>query len=649
MAFDLDTATWGAPLPVPTQGTLSFTPAVAACGDGRVDVVYAGGRQHPFHRVLQITSSTALALAEETAIGGTISASLALTCSGYRRLELIGRGTDNLPYHNHFVGPADFTGLHDGSQISPGWQGWDQLTGAFYGTAFSGQVSAFAALASTRTGDVSLLTLQGGGSQPLLWNSYDSNRFGVAPWKAVEWRGFQQVGSVNAVGAPALAVSDRQLEVGLALRSGELRLARLSPTGLPQMEPLISSPGAPMPVSSGPGTLDIITPDINSGLDDFRLRNSESSTAFTTRSDPSWAPHIVSLAAVSSATGVIDVVGVADNNSLYHWRSLFGQWQQPVYVPFDVPSTPTSGLIGPGPIPQPSAPAPSVASSMPFIFGFQRPPSRPPTDHRRPVPIHQPPQPAIVPGAASSAPVLVATGAGQLELFAIGSRTYRGTPLGDGTLYHWRFTNGAWTPAEQVHWDRKASAAYFGQPAASSWGDGVVDLAVIEDDNGAVFHTRFLAAPVPSDRLVIGGAQSPPTPVFTQIGGIARDVPVLASLGPQRLGMLEIGTDGYAYENWAVPTAPAGGRFARAWTLEQIALGLNLSWTGFSPLTSTPVTVGGVARVGDSELAATATDQSGVTYVNRFAGSRWTGFVAIPRSSSGTAPAQSFKAPLIVH
>lgn len=633
--FNFDTTAWAPPWAVPTQGSVSFAPAIASCGDGRIDVVYVGGGRHPFHRVLQFGPSANIALGNETAIGGTLSAGPALTCSGYQRLELVGRGTDNVAYHNHFVGPADFTGVHENRQLSSGWQGWEQLSAVFFGTPFSsGQIAASLALASTRSGEVHLLAIQNGsGAQSLFSNSYDSNRFGVTAWSAVGWRGFEQPGSISSIGRPALAISDQQLEIAFALQNG-IGLAKVTSSGLPQPERRAALTGSSVVLSSGPGSVDVITPNVYTGLIDGSLHNSAgvTTTFASTTGSFGWSePHIVTVAAVSSGIGLIDAVGVGQDNSLYHYRRIGGEWLQAVKVPFTV------SAYAPSPPPAPEA----------RITGTPREPGSP----TLPQPIHHP-QPNTVPGAVLSSPVLVSTGAGQLELCAIGTRTYgRGEPLNDRTLYHWRFAGGAWSQAQQVEWDRSPSVTYFGQSAASSAGDGTVDLIVIQDGTGTVFHTRFLAAPVSGDSVisVTGNTPSPPKPVFTEIGGSAIDVPVLASLSTQKLALLEIGTDGYAYENWAIPVPAITGRIGRTWTPTQIALGINLAWSGFRPLASTPISVGEVAKVGANGLAAVAADPDGRTYLNRFVGLRWTGFVPMPAPGLQTAPAQNFKPLIIVH
>ena len=243
----------------------------------------------------------------------------------------------------------------------------------------------------------------------------------------------------------------------------------------------------------------------------------------------------------------------------------------------------------------------------------------------------------------------MATGAGQLELFAVGATTYNGSPIGNASLYRWRFNQGGWTQAQPVAWDLVPSAALFGQQAATTWGDGTVDLIVVQDGTGTVFHTRFLAAPVPSDQVTLtpGAAPGPPAAVFTSLGGRAVDVPVLTAFSAQRLGLIEIGTDNYPYENWATHAPAISGRTGRAWTPEQLALGLNLRWSGFQPLASTTLTGGGATRLSEGEAAAVAMDPDGRAYINHYTRYRWIGFLPLPRLPIPNAP--QFKPSVLVY
>ena len=646
MAFYLDGGVWGQPFLL-TQDSVSFAPAVASCGDGRIDVVYAGNGQHPFHVALNAGSVTSpyISVGNRTAIDGTLSASPALTCSGFQRLELIGRGTDNVLYHRHFVGPADSSGLINGRHIHSGWQDWEQLTDRFFGTAFSGEMGPSVAIASTRTGQVHFVTLQNGaGAHPLLHNTYDSSLFGHAPWVAVNWRGFQGAGSINVVGAPALAVSDRQLELGLAAANGGMQLSRVTgTTDAAQSEGLATSPTWPVVISAGPGALDVLSIGGAGELVDDRVRNGNVSAAFP----PSANLRILKQAAVSGGMGQIDVIGLGDDHSMYHWRFLRGQWQAPVLIPFYFTQTfyPPIRNRPPRTFLPPTTPAFSFVAASFFA--------------QRPKPVPQPlprPETRTVKGVILSAPILVATGAGQLELLAIGGEpvTEGSSLVNDPHLYRWRFVNGAWADAQKIESNFTPSATYFGQQAASSWGDGTVDVIVVEDSTGKMFHTRLLSAPVLADNVIIlpGTTPGPPTPVFREIGGSTMDTPVLTALTADHLGLFALGTDQYAYENWAaLPPPSTGGRFdrIRIWSPVDYALGLYLQWSGFRPLTATPVVLGGVARLGARELAMLAADPNGRVYQNRLVGSRWLGFAPLAGQPPQPRRTPSFTPVITVH
>ena len=209
---------------------------------------------------------------------------------------------------------------------------------------------------------------------------------------------------------------------------------------------------------------------------------------------------------------------------------------------------------------------------------------------------------------------LVSTGAGQMELFAI-DRDHR--------LYRWRFTGGAWAAGRQVPSAFRLSPALFTPQAASSWGDGTVDLVVVSED-GVMYHTR--AVPAAAAGSVIGAASNDaPDPVFTLIGGKTTEVPALTALTRNRLSLLAIGTDGYLYQNLAGPRSGL-----HAYTNRDFLLGLNLQWPGFKPLSSEAARLGGAVRLGDRSMSVLAEDAQGHLYWSQYTGSSWTGFSGLP-------------------
>ncbi len=564
--FDLETGHWSLTQSISTRGSVQFAPAVASCGGGRLEVVYAGDGQHPYHRPLLPSRTRILAnlqgggfdLGDEVEVGGTLSASPALTCSGYEQMELMGRGTDNVAYHNHFVGPNSAQGAIDGRQIQPGWQGWTGLGARFFGTVFlSGTVSASLAVDSTRNGEVSFVALQqSSGASPLMFDSFDSRRFARTEWDAVGWRGLEQVGTRHLTGIPAVAVSDRLLQVWTADSDASLHSVALMERNIWEVPGLATSAvglgAAAAVLSSAPGEVDVLSVDPQGNLHFSRSYNDRDYAQF-----PLGRPSgsgVFAIAAVSSGPGLIDLVTVSSDRSLHHWRKLYDRWQDPVTIS----------------------------------------------------------------GSVISAPVLVSTGAGQLELLAIG---------GDHKLYRWRFANGSWAGWQQIEGNLQLSTM-LGQQSASSWGDGSVDLVVVEDSTRGMFHMRLLPlAPQASGVLPAGGNTG-----FDAVGGKTTDIAMIAAEGPDQLTILARGTDGYLYENQSKritirrPTrTPRRGRKHPE---------TRLTWPGFKPLTSTTAVFGGMALLPDGELALLAERSNTAIALNRRRNQQWNGFLFLPQVSN---------------
>ena len=268
-SLDIETGTWRKLTLGNPAGGVRFAPAAVSCDSGRVDLVYVDHDGHPYHQT-HSTSSNGFTSGTSSVIDGTLSAKPVLACSGFQQLEMIGQGTDGFLYHNHFVGSASPQGAIHGLQIGPGWRGWLKLENFFDSPAVTGKPTAAAVLSSTWSGEVTLASLSGpniflsGGRA--LWNSFDSRRFGVAPWTAVDWRGFAAIGTRSFVGTPALATSDRTVEVGTAFHTDEgdqFGFQTYLGGGIPGWGSFTVAharfSGHPSPVFSGPGRVDVFS------------------------------------------------------------------------------------------------------------------------------------------------------------------------------------------------------------------------------------------------------------------------------------------------------------------------------------------------------------------------------------------------------
>lgn len=355
MVFDLETAVWSDPAELPGPGA-SLAPAVASCGDGRVDVVYGGPRpdvtvQHsvllptPAH-VTATTRSGFTLITPARTIGG-LGADPALACSGAYQLELVGRGQGNRLLHSHYQLDQ---GVWDGQPFQPGWQPFQQLTDQFFGSLFAAGVDYFTAVASTRSGDVSVVTRTTDGKR-LVYNRYISSRWGQAPRKAVHWRGFEHFGPDEVFGPPAVAITDPQMHVATRGGNGQVwhtsigndNYARF--TGVPSS--FIAFPFEAVVTSSGPQRTEILFPDEAGRVNYVSWRNQAGYRSQVLPSPP--ATSIASpLAAVSIGTGQLEVVAIGLDHAMYHWRFINGQWSAPARVGGPVISAPVLVSTGAG-------------------------------------------------------------------------------------------------------------------------------------------------------------------------------------------------------------------------------------------------------------------------------------------------------------
>jgi hypothetical protein len=600
-AFDLETQVWGQEFVVPSQGVRTGTaPAIASCGDGKVDVVYVAPPQGVYQRVLSPKienirpniPTTGISYSQETDLGANFAGSPSLTCSGYRQLELAGIGQNNRLLHNRYKSGG---GYHDGRTISAGWQGWQEEKGTFFGTPFDGRIGGSIALASTRAGEVHMAARgRGSGPRYIFHNTYDSARYGIAPWMAVHWSGYQRYSRQRFVGSPVLAVSDKEIDLAVVGDNGNVWLAGLDTNNLARFYEVPNSPVHlgfdPIVISSGPGILDVFVTDPNyETVRHIRLYRGGGSGDYYLLPIVTYHPLVSPAAATSSGGGLIDLVAFSQQGALFHYRFLGSSryagapWRPPAQIP-------------------------QIGGSISII----------------------------------SAPVLVNIGSGQLSLFAVGN---------DMRLYYWHYVNGAWENPLQLQGDFDVNALQFGRTSFSSWGDGVVDLVATETSTGRIFHRRILP---PATQGGTTGLQptfewrrtSPPThpspQTFNEVGGQATTtVPALTALGPYRLNLQVKGQDGRIYSNWTEPPS-----------FIQPGSSPNLGWKGFEPISSSSglAMLGGVIQVSDVELVTVAIGIDGRLYINRLVGEQRKDFLTLPGQTQNTIhPPPLFRPSLTLH
>jgi len=517
IAYQFETNTWCQPTTINTAELLQFAPAAVASADGRVDVVYAAQSGIPYHIGLDIqatsTTGTGISYGPETNIGGSLNSSPELASSGYRILEMVGRGTDNKLYHNRYVPSEMAVGTFDGRTVSTGWQGSTSLNGNFYGsTTISGErMEEFAAM-STRAGQLEVVSrvrptpfLDDSLQQYIFHNQYDSSRFGRYLWKTVNWRGYERLSTQRFLGRPALALVERAAEAAYVASDFKLRYSRFGDAnepnfaGFPEISTVLGgeSPSDPTIVSSGPGLIDLLWIAMDGRPRHLRFRNQRYSLE-RTLAVPAGVSFRSRPAVVAYGNGQLDMVAVSSTNALYHWRFRNGSWSA---------------------------------------------------------------SPTLLSGSSTSTPVLTYTGSGQLELLTVAA---------DDKLSRLRFINGAWIARQQIPASFSINASHFTTMSASSWGDGTVDVLVVSRGTGALYHRR-IGRTDESSTITIPG--QPPPRVFSLIGGVVVDTPALAAFGPADFHVLAIGTDNCVYSSlsridpsWSAGYTPAGSDPTILWT-----------------------------------------------------------------------------------
>jgi hypothetical protein len=190
--------------------------------------------------------------------------------------------------------------------------------------------------------------------------------------------------------------------------------------------------------------------------------------------------------------------------------------------------------------------------------------------------------------------------------------------LDDQRVHHWRFAGAQWTTGRVLPSDFAVRATVFGPLAASSWGDGTVDLVAADAGSGHMYHRHV----GPNEAVTGLPRLGVVTPSFVEIGGNAIDVVALTALGPTRLIVLTSGERSVmSATSSAPPLRPLRPvRFGDAATL---------IWHVDS-LPGPLVVIAGVTPVGPAELLAAGIDPGGRLYFNRYRDWRWTGFQLWP-------------------
>lgn len=492
--FDLESGFWGQASPITTSSLLNsaFAPAVAATGNGQVELVYASQTGAPFHRIVTIDAARFTAAGattgivivnNEISIGGTLNATPALVCSSYRQIELIGRGTDNHLYHNHFVGPDSPGGLVDGQTVNQGWQGWSGMASNFSGTLTFFNMTAFSA-AVTGTGKVGVVSitqpnpLDNNPQQYLNYNTYDSTRYGVQPWKTVGWRGTERIQSTRFIGQPAIAMVDRNTSLSY-VRSDFVSLQRsaLAESNVILPSALQSNVWGVLGVAAAtsmPNYTDVVIAGTDHQIRHFRCKQRGLCSTRLLPLTPFTSYRRI--AVTGYGNGYLDVVANTDEGHPYHWRFQNGTWSQGVDIS---PATPYTGPV-----------------------------------------------------------TLVNIGSGRLCVVLVNAADYPAVSY---------FSNGTWS-ATRVFTSFPIERTFLASQSVESWGDGAFDYAVVDRQNRSLWQGRIGPREYTGNPFLFNVT---PGRSAVNLGGTINDVPVLTLFSPTRMQVIAEGTDNRLYTNWS--------------------------------------------------------------------------------------------------
>jgi hypothetical protein len=559
--------TWGQPFHATGRVLRTDSaPALASCGEGKIDMAYVVVGRLVAHRQLDIQpgslapGTAGATMHPQTVLPARFSGSAELACSGHGQVELVARGGNDRLWHNRLLRSGVPVQMADGRMIPAGWQGWREVTQRFFGTLAMPRPAGRLAIVATRTGQMHL-AVRDRVRNRVFHDGYDSGRYFGSDGRAIHWRGLERVSRTPFEGRPALAVSGRHLELALVGRDTDLWRASLPGRHVPRLRP---APGTavqsfvdPVVLSSGPGIVDILFLEPNGRIRHIRRENERSGLEQLVPA-PASGP-VASVTAVPFGGAQIEVVARNVAGALYHWRYLRPLWGSP------------SQLLAP-------------------------------------------------PVAVASVPVLIGTGAGDVLVLAIGV---------DRRLYRWRFAGGGWDGPRMLTIPLALAPTQFGPGVVSSGGDGVVDLALVESDTGRLFHARMHGEhPAASEAysrltaLTDLGFRTDGVPTISSLGPERLN---LVALGTDRrlhwaaAQVLRAGPGVTLIPETPVPEVePRPGPGDRV-------LPIQLQWGGFRPITApeTGILVGDVVPRGDGELVVAAVGLDGQVYLGKLLESRW--------------------------
>ena len=399
---------------------------------------------------------------------------------------IVGSGMDGAPvfastgYNSaQLAVRGDDAKLHVNHLLGGGWQGWITAGNSLFGTPSNGNVGADMTLVSTGYGQLVWAGKRGNGRSRVLYNQhpgYATSHSGPPFSDPTHWRGLEDVSNTRFVGRPAIVVNGRAAALAVVDREFYPSVA-VAGDDFPS-----TFVRAPTPVTFGPDPV-LVQPH-HGGIDLLYVGDDGHAKHVSQRfglppgtiRNLPNQPGSAGTLAAVAAANQVDAVVLSSDQSLYYSRFRAGQWSGPVGF--------ASGII--------------------------------------------------------SAPAVVDTGAGQLEIFAI-SKTQ--------ALVRWRLVNGQLGSNESIQLPFEPSAVLFGPGSAAASGDGRVDVVVAEAQTGRLHHTRF----EPGRTGVVSPSPSPLTGPYLDTGLRTSDLPVLKSIGTDRLQLIVVDGGQIITSRFAVP------------------------------------------------------------------------------------------------
>ena len=191
--------------------------------------------------------------------------------------------------------------------------------------------------------------------------------------------------------------------------------------------------------------------------------------------------------------------------------------------------------------------------------------------------------------------------------------------------YFWYFSNGVWATARQINSTFLINPVLFSQTAVSSWGEGCIDLVVVEAGTGTPYHERLGAALITAAPPWVAGMT--PGFNFASLGGNWIDTPIVTALSATRISILAVGTDHRVYGSWSWPDTSHPVLAGQAPAIQ---------WDGYGDLGGVNLLMGGVAKTGANELTAVGIDTSGHVYLGRYYGGKWNQYQPIAGQNTQT-------------